>query len=297
MQVFIRSNLRKALSVLAIVILTVLLVWALSQWFNGFLPVPAELKIGIVNLHIYSVILFAGFLSGYAVTRRIAVKFGYDLSKIDNMVIWVVLLGFVGARLHHVFTTWEYYIARPSEVFYIWQGGLGIFGGIAGGLIAAILYSLKQKWQIIETLGLLPVGLALGQAIGRWGNFFNQEAFGKPTQVWWKMFVSFENRPDGYFNESYFHPVFLYESLAMLIVFLILYYHLKRARDGRREVLALYFIFYGIVRFMTEQLRVDSVSFDGFHANQVLALASVVVGLVLWWRAITDDRIVNKDSI
>ena len=160
--------------------------------------------------------------------------------------------GLAGARLYHVIDQWDYYWLHPGQIVMLWRGGMGIFGGILGGLVGLWWQAKTWKnWLKLADAG--AVGLALGQVIGRWGNYFNQELYGKPTSLPWAIYIKPENRLIEVINFDYFHPLFLYESLWCLIIFIILIKAINRYKYkiGSGQVLVLYLGLYGLGRFFS----------------------------------------------
>lgn len=205
-------------------------------------------------------------------------------------VIWCIVFGVIGARLYHVFTPSPSmaafgiespadYFRNPEQLINVRNGGLGIYGGIIGGLIGLLLFTWRAKISWVLWGDLAVVGLALGQFIGRWGNFFNQELYGRPTELPWG--IAIDHPLAGYESFTSFHPAFLYESLWNLLAFAILYY-LARYREARLlpgDLIALYLIFYGIGRILLETVRLDSRVID--IGSIAIPTASIVSGIIV----------------
>lgn len=205
--------------------------------------------------------------------------------------LWFVFVpGLAGARLYHVIDYWSYYQENLDQVVAVWRGGLGIFGAILGGLAGLIFFAhLKKlaKPQLFRLLDSVAMSLPLGQAIGRWGNFVNQELFGPPTDLPWGVFISVENRPIEFVQFSHFHPLFLYESLlsfALLLFGLLLW---RRGLGGKGwqlgglRFLGLYPFGYGLIRFLLEFARLESWQLAGVATAQIVSVAMMLIGLVL----------------
>ncbi|MEK9180886.1 MAG: prolipoprotein diacylglyceryl transferase [Patescibacteria group bacterium] len=250
--------------------------------FRGQIAVKPDFYLGPVRLHFYSLTFLLAVVAAYFFLRRYGPNFGLDESAVEDLLLYNLLAGFAGARIHHVFSLWSYYSAEPLAILEIWEGGLGIFGGVAGGAAATFLYCRYKKISFLRLADLLAPALILGQAIGRWGNFFNQEAYGLPTTLPWKMFVEPVNRAEEFLGWAYFHPLFLYESLWNLLVFFILLRLFRTKTDfARGKILAGYLILYSVGRFGLENLRADPTLLFGHPANQILAVIFIALGAAI----------------
>jgi phosphatidylglycerol:prolipoprotein diacylglycerol transferase len=210
-----------------------------------------------------------------------------------DALFWVVLAGIVGARLWHVFTpppsmiaqgiTTQWYLTHPLDLVSIWRGGLGIPGAVIGGGLALWLYCRSKKISFLTWADTVVPGVALAQAIGRWGNFFNQELYGKPTSLPWKIYIDPVHRVAGYESSEYFHPLFLYEALWNLINMVLLLWASRRfpklLRPG--DIFYAYMILYAVGRFSLEFLRLDAAQVGGINFNQWFVVAVAVVAGVL----------------
>jgi len=214
-----------------------------------------------------------------------------------NGLIWVLILAVIGARLYHVLTPSPSmaafgiespmdYFRNPYQLINVRNGGLGIYGGILGGLIGLFIYARRAKIPMLPWADLAVVGLALGQVFGRWGNFFNQELYGAPSDLPWAVTIDPQFRLHAYSEFSRFHPAFLYESLWSLLTFFVLYFLVKKYSqklfDG--EVMALYLIFYAIGRTLLEMVRLDSrmVDFGFFQLNMAIAtFVSIIIAVCM----------------
>lgn len=220
----------------------------------------------------------------------------WSTNHVWSGLFWALLLAIIGARLYHVLTpspsmgiTPADYFRNPLQLINVRRGGLGIYGGIAGGALGLMLYTYRHRVSALRWADLAVVGVSLGQFIGRWGNFFNQELYGRPTDVPWAVTIAPEYRLSGYEGFSRFHPAFLYESLWNLLTFLVLYFLARRFRDRLRpgELMAGYLILYGVGRVLTDTVRLDSntVTLAGFDlAIPTATLVSLVVAaaMALW---------------
>lgn len=273
--------------------------------FRGDIIIQADYFVGPIRIHIYSWTFFAAVVAGFFWVRKNAVKFGISKSVAENLVFVNVVAGFVGARVHHVLSAWDFYSKNLILIPQVWQGGLGIYGGVIAGICATWVYCRIKRIDFLSVADLLAPALVLGQAIGRWGNFFNQEAYGVPTELPWKMFVDAQFRFAPYLEGQFFHPTFLYESIWAVVVFAILA-RLTRSRpplvtlassptnrsgtskseeERGGKIFASYLILYSLGRFFIEALRADSTLFFNVPANQILALALTIVGLLIFVRS------------
>lgn len=243
-------------------------------------PMIGSLPIRWYGFLIASAVLIGVSLSGYLAKRR-----GIDPDLLSDLSLWLVVAAIPCARLYYVAFEWERYASNPAEIFAIWHGGIAIHGAMLGGLLAALIFArLKQIpfWQLAD---LVAPSVILGQAIGRWGNFFNSEAFGRPTSLPWKLYIPLAQRPEGYTQFDYFHPTFLYESLWNLAVFALLltlfFRGLKRPGSLKTGTLFLvYLVAYSAGRVWIEGLRMDSLMLGPLRIAQIVSLTCMVIGAV-----------------
>jgi prolipoprotein diacylglyceryl transferase len=245
-------------------------------------PSSGEVSVGGVALHAYGVMLLLGilaatWLTGYRWTRR-----GGDWDLVFRVAMWGVAGGVIGARLYHVVTSWsEVPDPKWQGVFEIWEGGLGIWGGIAGGVIAGAWVVHRSGNSVFAFMDAVAPGLLLAQAIGRWGNYFNQELYGKPTDLPWGLEIAVQNRPQEYISEPTFHPLFLYESIWNLLGVGVLLLVDRRFRIRPPGLFALYVAWYTAFRMYEETLRVDPAhEYFGLRLNFYVAAALFVLAIV-----------------
>jgi phosphatidylglycerol:prolipoprotein diacylglycerol transferase len=248
------------------------------------------IHIGPLYLRFYAMALLAGILSAAGLIAYRAKRAGQDPDHLWNGLVWVVLSGIVGARIYHVLTpppsmgitAWEY-ISDPSRAFAIWKGGLGLPGALVGGGIAAVVYTRRNGLSFWVWADLIIPGVALGQAVGRLGNFFNQELYGLPSDLPWAVAIRRENRVPGYEDSSRFHPMFLYEMILNLVISGGLIWignrFAHRLRSG--DLLGLYTIFYFGGRFFLEYLKLDAPALgQGLTIAQVVSALAVLGGVI-----------------
>lgn len=247
---------------------------------------PGEIafSIGTFSIYYYGIIMALALSCGIFTARFITGKF---YPEINTDIIYaisppIIIGAIIGARLYYCILSYDYYFNNPYEIFKLWHGGISIHGAIIGGLIGGIIYAKRHKLPILKLCDIFSYGLILGQAIGRWGNFFNSEAFGRPTQSFLKLFIPIYKRPIEYLQYSYFHPTFLYESILDVCIFLILFFVIRKfAKDKSGIVFFSYLILYSIVRIFIEQLRIDSVlNIFGIPIAQIISILLIITSII-----------------
>ncbi|EDX84340.1 prolipoprotein diacylglyceryl transferase [Synechococcus sp. PCC 7335] len=246
-------------------------------------PGPDIVSIGPLTLRWYGLLIASAVLIGVALSQYLSRKRGIDPEKVGDMVIWLVVAAIPCARLYYVLFEWSSYADRPGDIIAIWRGGIAIHGAVIGGTLATILFAKLNRLSFWQLSDVVAPSLILGQAIGRWGNFFNSEAYGAPTDLPWKLFIPLSNRPPSLREFEYFHPTFLYESLWNLGVFSLLlwlfFWGLKRPQKFRAGTLFLvYLIAYSLGRVWIEGLRTDSLMFGPIKMAQLVSLIGIAIG-------------------
>jgi len=254
-------------------------------FLHTFLPKAILISFGSVDVYWYGLLIVTGILTAIAVTLKLAKFYNIKKDTIMDLAFWLATSGIIGARIYHVLLEWKYYIVNPIDIFKIWQGGLAIHGGIIAGIIVIWLYCRKHKLNGWLIASLIAPGLALAQAIGRWGNYFNQEIIGRPTDLPWGIPIDFANRPIEYINNIYFHPAFLYESIGNLIIFLILIaihiYIIKKSVTSYALCVTSYAILYSLLRFATEFIRTDQTPIIiGLRFPQIISLMTILASAI-----------------
>jgi phosphatidylglycerol:prolipoprotein diacylglycerol transferase len=258
---------------------------------------PDGFQIGPLFIRFYGIIIMLGALAGGLLAQREAKRRGHDPEIIWDLLVWLIVAGVIGARIWHILTpppssieqgyTTSYYLTHPLDAIAIWHGGLGIPGAVAGGLIAMYWFVRRNKLSFAEWTDIVAPGLALGQAIGRWGNFFNQELYGAPTSLPWKIYIDPQHRLPGFQDQAYYHPLFLYESLWNIGNMFLLLWLSRRFADRLKpgDVFLVYLIVYPVGRFLLDFLRLDASMVGGINANQTLmAVVAVCSAIALFLR-------------
>lgn len=264
---------------------------SMINFLHSFHPQAILLRFGPLSIHWYGFLMVIGGLIGFGVILWLAEKYKLEKSVFHDLLLYWIIGAVIGARLYYVLYAWEFYKDSWLDVFKIWQGGLAIHGIMLGGFITTFIYCKLKKQNFWKLADVIVVGLIAAQIIGRVGNYFNQEIFGKPTNLAWGIPIDVLNRPAGYLNFEYFHPTFLYESFGSLIIFGILLgitlLRFKRKNWIIGNAFLLYLILYSVQRFLLEFLRLDySPLIFEIRWAQILSGGVIVVCLiVLVWRA------------
>jgi phosphatidylglycerol:prolipoprotein diacylglycerol transferase len=217
---------------------------------------------------------------GLWLAHRDARRRGLDPEELLKAAELALLGGLIGARLYYVAFNLDYYARLPAKIFAVWEGGLAIHGGVLGGVLVGGSYAWLRRLPWTRYLDVAAPSLALGQAIGRWGNFFNEEAYGTPTRVPWKLYVAPLHRPPEYAAAEYFHPTFLYESLWDVLVFLVLVRVLRdRLEPAPGALFLAYLGLYSVGRFFTEALRTDALMLGPVRIAQLVSIVGIAVAI------------------
>jgi len=256
--------------------------WLLAFQFVS--PGPILFEAGPLTIRYYGFLIACAVLIGITLAQFLAGKRTVNPELIGDLALWLVLGAVPGARLYYVLFEWKNYANNPAEIFAIWHGGIAIHGAILGGIAAMLIFGRLNRVSFWQLADVVAPALILGQAIGRWGNFFNSEAFGRPTNLPWKLYIPPAQRPPGYQAFEYFHPTFLYESLWNIGVFVLLLVIFWRGIRGRwplklGTVALVYAIAYSLGRVWIEGLRMDSLMLGPLRIAQIVSLVGVGIGV------------------
>lgn len=235
----------------------------------------------------YGVLIASGLLIGIILSLRECRRIGFKEDNLIDLLLVVIPVGIICARLYYVAFSWDYYSQNLGEIINTRNGGMAIHGGLIGGAIAGLIFCKIRKINFWQVMDIIAPAVILAQAIGRWGNFVNQEAFGGPTNLPWGIMI------DG----VKVHPTFLYESLGNLLIFFFLIWYRKHRRKNDGEVLALYMIFYSIVRFFVEGLRTDSLMFLGLRTAQMVSIALCLLGIIIFFMLRRHKKVKVEENI
>lgn len=253
----------------------------------AFIPSPSSgiVHLGPVPLHAYGLMLALGILAALKISERRWARQGGDPKLITEIFIPVVIAGVVGARLYHLFTGYKWSEDGFVGAFKIWQGGLSIWGAVGGGLIAVIVIARVRRVDVLALMDAIGPAVVVAQGIGRWGNWFNQELFGRPTTLPWGLKIDLAHRPKGYEQYATFHPTFLYESLWCFFVFGAIVWAERRFTLRKGQAFAMYVAMYTFGRIWFEALRIDEASrIFGVRFNLLLSivLCAFATGWFVW---------------
>lgn len=254
-------------------------------------------NIGPIRIHFYGILIMFGALAAAWLADLEAKRRNLNREVVWDCLAWLLIGGIIGARIWHILTpppsmvaqgiTTMYYLTHPLDMLEVWNGGLGIPGAVIGGAIALLIYTRSHKLNFLQWADVIMPGLALAQAIGRWGNFINQEVYGAPTTLPWAIKIDLAHRLPGYLQYETYHPLFLYESILNLINMGILLWLGRRFPDRLKngDLLLSYLVMYPTYRFFLEFLRLDASQVGGLNFNQTfMGVIAILAAATLIWR-------------
>jgi len=275
---------------------------------------PQGFNIGPLTIRFYAILIIIGAIAGAWLASRQAKKHGEDSEIILDLLPWLLIGGIIGARLWHIFTpsasniaqgvTTENYLRNPIEILKMWKGGLGIPGGVIGGALALIIYTKSKKLSFWQWADFIAPGLLIGQSIGRWGNFVNQEVYGRPSNLPWAITIDPQYRITGFEFVEKYHPLFLYESLLNLVGAGVLLWIDRKFKDKlfKGDIFFGYLIWYSTIRFFLEFLRLDPSPVNGININQtsmlvvgVLAAIILVLRHTVWSEKLAEKELADRE--
>lgn len=244
---------------------------------------PVALKLGNLTVTWYAIFILSGIIVAYILINKESKKYNISSSFVSNLIFWCVIFGIIGARIYYVLFNLDYYMQDPIEIIKIWNGGLAIHGGIIAGIITLVVYCKKYKINILKMTDIACVGVIIAQAIGRWGNFFNGEAHGGIVS---RAFLENLHLPNFiiegmHIGKYYYAPTYLYESILNVIGFILLIIIRKFKKIKLGNITALYLIWYGIVRFIIESMRTDSLLLGNMKIAQLISIIMIIIGIIM----------------
>ena len=258
---------------------------------------PIFLDLGFIQIYWYSIMILLGIILASIVILKECKRFNIDNDFMLNLFFYTIPIAIIGARLYFVIFNFNYYSNNVIEIFKLWKGGLAIHGGIIAGLIFIIYYCKRYNQNIWKILDIAVIGLIIGQIIGRWGNFFNQEAYGSATTLSYLKSIYLPNFIiDGMkINNIYYHPTFLYESMWNFIGLIILL-KIRRKNVKIGQISSIYLIWYGIGRLFIESLRQDSLMLGHIKVAQLVSLLMIIFGIFLFIYKLKKEKIFYNEK-
>lgn len=241
-----------------------------------------------IKIYWYAIIMILAMVIGILFFKKRDGLYNIKFSDVIDLLIFLIPISIISARIYYVLFNLDYYFTNPSQIINIRSGGLAIYGGIIGGAITCIIFCKKRKIDLIDLFDFIAPALILGQAIGRWGNFVNVEAYGRETTLPWRMGIMEE----GKYIEV--HPTFLYESIANFIIFFIIV-KLKENRKFKGQVTCTYFILYSFIRFFIEGLRTDSLMLGSIRISQALSIVIFIIFTIIYIKLIKKKLKISKE--
>ena len=231
---------------------------------------PVAFKLFGIEIMWYSILITIGVIIGAILAFREAERVGIGEENLIDLLLFAIPLAVIGARIYYVIFTWDYYSQNPKEILHFRGGGLAIHGAIIAAIITAVVFSKKRNLDFWTIADCCAPSLVLGQGIGRWGNYINQEAYGRPTDLPWGILI------DG----VKVHPTFLYESIGDILIFFFLLWYRKNKKEVSGEIFLLYIILYSTIRFFIEGLRTDSLMLGSIRIAQLVSVTGIILSII-----------------
>jgi phosphatidylglycerol:prolipoprotein diacylglycerol transferase len=259
------------------------------NFLHTFNPNPIFLSFGQFHIYWYGLFIVVGILAALSICLKIGSYYSLKKEEVIDLTFWLVVFGIIGARIYHVVLEWSYYAQYPLDIFKVWQGGLAIHGALIAGVLVGWFFAKKNNLDFWLLAAITAPGLALAQAIGRWGNYFNGELFGKPTDLAWGIPIDIMKLPLEYISADFFHPTFLYESIGNFLIFLILIslhiWIIKKKKFNNFIyflIFSFYLFSYSVLRFSLEFVRIDATPVVGiFRFPQIASIIIVLLTFAL----------------
>lgn len=248
------------------------------NFLHDFEPQSVAFNLGSWSVNWYGIIIALAVVTGLLITLYIAKKKQVKSDHFYNLLFWIIIFSLVGGRLAHLLAEWNYYQADWSNLFKIWQGGLSIFGVLLGAILVVVIYSRIKKISFWLLVDIIVVSLPLMQAIGRWGNYFNQELYGQATDLSWGLPIRMAG------EVAYYHPLFLYESILMLAVFTLLFYLSRQGKLQLGRLTLLYFVLFAVIRFSLDFIRFDPPMWGALSIAQWVSMFIIVLIIIIGTR-------------
>ena len=266
------------------------------MFLYSYHPTPILFNLGFAQIRWYGLLITISIVISFFIAKKLFKKYDLQEKILYDLGFYLVIFGLIGARLGHVLYQLSYYLNHPLEIIQIWKGGLAIHGAVIAGILVTWIYFKKYKEKLnlnfLLLLDILAPLVILSQAIGRWGNYFNQELYGLPLNTWWSIPINYINRLPGYESFQFFHPIFLYESLWCLLVFMLLIY-LHKLRLSHTQgncplffgsITILYLFLYSIQRFLIGFLRIDpQIIYLNLRLDQWFSLILIILSFVIFF--------------
>jgi len=252
------------------------------NFLHDFHPKSITFSVFGIDVYWYGIILVLAVIVGFIIALQLAKKKQVDTNHIYNLLFWLIVFGIIGGRLAHVVGDWSFYKTNLVNIVKVWEGGLAFYGVLSAGLVATFIYCRYKKISFWLLTDIMVVSLPLMQAIGRWGNYFNQELYGQPTDLPWGIPIDFVNRVAGFEAFKYFHPTFLYDSLMMLLVFIVLFSLFKSGKLTASQLTLLYLILFSIIRFGLDFLRIGMPKIEPLLMTQWLSIILFISAVLIW---------------